>query len=348
MARGESSAKPEGGGGDIAGESFLQWLAEAASGDLWPPQGAVGIPPAQSRGRKHAGPPPLLQLRGAVAVATMAPGSLAPCDSWRFSIRDRRFRRPPRRVAVSFVVYTGGWREQVDDGEGETSLRRVVRSVTPLDASRMMDLPQVRPATTALVPADGALVLLLVFAVPATFLYLISAPAASPSLVVNIFSSLCPSSCRYLPAVITRFPCITQMLSEGKIRAKLAKVLKGKDGVLFEDIFATGEGIKTLQMVYSSQSTESMQSSKFCLHPAGDTPSSCRLFDAIVSHCVPVIISSRIELPLEDEIDYGEFSVFFSIEEALRPDHLLNQLRQIHKTKWAEMWSKLKKCFSSL
>uniref|UniRef100_J3L790 Exostosin GT47 domain-containing protein n=2 Tax=Oryza brachyantha TaxID=4533 RepID=J3L790_ORYBR len=121
---------------------------------------------------------------------------------------------------------------------------------------------------------------------------------------------------------------------EGKIRAKLAKILKGKDGVRFEDSLATGEGIKT--------STEGMRSSKFCLHPAGDTPSSCRLFDAIVSHCVPVIVSSRIELPFEDEIDYSEFSLFFSVEEALRPDHLLNQLRQIPKTKWVEMWSKLK------
>ncbi|KAG8054165.1 hypothetical protein GUJ93_ZPchr0001g30871 [Zizania palustris] len=121
---------------------------------------------------------------------------------------------------------------------------------------------------------------------------------------------------------------------EGKIRAKLAKILKGKDGVRFEDSLATGDGIKT--------STEGMRSSKFCLHPAGDTPSSCRLFDAIVSHCVPVIISSRIELPFEDEIDYSEFSLFFSVEEALRPDHLFNQLRQIPITKWVEMWSKLK------
>lgn len=85
-----------------------------------------------------------------------------------------------------------------------------------------------------------------------------------------------------------------------------------------------------------------MRSSKFCLHPAGDTPSSCRLFDAIVCHCVPVIVSSRIELPFEDEIDYSEFSLFFSVEEALRPDYLLNQLRQIPKKKWVEMWLKLK------
>ncbi|KAJ1286858.1 hypothetical protein BS78_03G384200 [Paspalum vaginatum] len=121
---------------------------------------------------------------------------------------------------------------------------------------------------------------------------------------------------------------------EGKIRAKLAKILKGKDGVRFENSFATGDGIKI--------STEGMRSSKFCLHPAGDTPSSCRLFDAIVSHCVPVIVSSRIELPFEDEIDYSEFSLFFSVEEALRPDYMLNQLRQLPKTKWLDMWSKLK------
>lgn len=97
-----------------------------------------------------------------------------------------------------------------------------------------------------------------------------------------------------------------------------------------------------LQIVYSLQSTDGMRSSKFCLHPAGDTPSSCRLFDAIVSHCIPVIISSRIELPFEDEIDYSEFSLFFSVEEALEPDYLLNQLRQMPREKWVEMWSKLK------
>ncbi|KAG8054167.1 hypothetical protein GUJ93_ZPchr0001g31040 [Zizania palustris] len=44
-------------------------------------------------------------------------------------------------LAVAFVVYTGGWREEAVE-EGETPLRRVVRSVTPLDAPRMMDLPQ--------------------------------------------------------------------------------------------------------------------------------------------------------------------------------------------------------------
>ena len=85
-----------------------------------------------------------------------------------------------------------------------------------------------------------------------------------------------------------------------------------------------------------------MLSSKFCLHPAGDAPSSCRLFDAIVSHCGPVIISDRIELPFEDEIDYNRFSLFFSFQEALEPDYLLGQLRRVPKERWVEMWKQMK------
>ncbi|URE34305.1 exostosin family [Musa troglodytarum] len=121
---------------------------------------------------------------------------------------------------------------------------------------------------------------------------------------------------------------------EGIVRSKLAKILKDYDDVLYEDSFATGEGIKA--------SSQGMRSSKFCLHPAGDTPSSCRLFDAIVSHCVPVIVSDRIELPFEDEIDYSEFSLFFSVEEALRPGYMVGQLRQTQKERWTLMWRRLK------
>ncbi|XWS22751.1 hypothetical protein CRYUN_Cryun29cG0063200 [Craigia yunnanensis] len=121
---------------------------------------------------------------------------------------------------------------------------------------------------------------------------------------------------------------------EGKIRVKLAKMLAGSDDIHYENSVATPKNIE--------MSTEGMRSSKFCLHPAGDTPSSCRLFDAIVSHCVPVIVSDRIELPYEDEIDYTEFSIFFSMKEALEPGYLVNQLRQFPKDRWVEMWRQLK------
>ena len=47
-------------------------------------------------------------------------------------------------MSVAFVAYTGGWWEEVE-GEGAATLRTVMRSVTPLPAPRMMDLPQVMP-----------------------------------------------------------------------------------------------------------------------------------------------------------------------------------------------------------
>ncbi|KAJ9131512.1 hypothetical protein P3X46_035167 [Hevea brasiliensis] len=121
---------------------------------------------------------------------------------------------------------------------------------------------------------------------------------------------------------------------EGKVRAKLAKILAGYDDVHFERSSPTTEAIKA--------STQGMRSSKFCLHPAGDTPSSCRLFDAIVSHCVPVIVSDQIELPYEDDIDYSQFSVFFSINEAIQPGYMVDQLRQFPKERWIKMWKQLK------
>ena len=75
--------------------------------------------------------------------------------------------------------------------------------------------------------------------------------------------------------------------------------------------------------------TQGMHSSKFCLHPAGDTPSACRLFDALVSLCVPVIISDHIELPFEDAIGYRKVAVFVDTTSAVKPGFLVNFLRTI-------------------
>ncbi|KAG8365908.1 hypothetical protein BUALT_Bualt17G0020900 [Buddleja alternifolia] len=126
----------------------------------------------------------------------------------------------------------------------------------------------------------------------------------------------------------------TKRKDEGIIRAQLHKMLNGTKDVLYEESYASEEGFKA--------SAEQMRSSKFCLHPAGDTPSSCRLFDAIVSHCVPVIVSDRIELPFENELDYKEFSIFFSVNEALKPGYLISELKGVSKEKWIKMWLQLK------
>lgn len=52
-----------------------------------------------------------------------------------------------------------------------------------------------------------------------------------------------------------------------------------------------------------------MRRSIFCLNPAGDTPSSARLFDAIVSGCIPVIVSDELELPFEGILDYRKVQI---------------------------------------
>ena len=75
--------------------------------------------------------------------------------------------------------------------------------------------------------------------------------------------------------------------------------------------------------------THGMHTSKFCLNPAGDTPSACRLFDSIVSLCVPVIISDSIELPFETVVDYRKIAIFVESNTALRPGFLVSMLREI-------------------
>lgn len=85
-----------------------------------------------------------------------------------------------------------------------------------------------------------------------------------------------------------------------------------------------------------------MASSKFCLNIAGDTPSSNHLFDAIASHCVPVIVSDKIELPFEDALDYSEFCLFVRASDAVKKGYLLNLLQSITQERWTKMWERLK------
>ncbi|KAH7281969.1 hypothetical protein KP509_35G005700 [Ceratopteris richardii] len=86
-----------------------------------------------------------------------------------------------------------------------------------------------------------------------------------------------------------------------------------------------------------------MRTSKFCLHPAGDTPSACRLFDAIVSICVPVVVSDDIELPFEDELDYTKFSIFVPTKDAIQPGYLASMLQQISNARLQQYQEELRK-----
>lgn len=120
----------------------------------------------------------------------------------------------------------------------------------------------------------------------------------------------------------------------GVIRQRLHQLLKNEKDVHFAYGSARGNGIREV--------SRGMSSSKFCLNVAGDTPSSNRLFDAIVSHCVPVVISDEIELPFEDVLDYSEFSLFVRASDAAKKGFLVNLLRNISRDEWTKMWERLK------
>ncbi|KAL3533304.1 hypothetical protein ACH5RR_006825 [Cinchona calisaya] len=120
----------------------------------------------------------------------------------------------------------------------------------------------------------------------------------------------------------------------GTVRQELFYMLKDEKDVHFSFGSVLKDGIKS--------ATRGMHSSKFCLNIAGDTPSSNRLFDAIASHCVPVIISDEIELPYEDVLDYSKFSIFIRTSDALKEKFVINLIRGIGKDEWNNMWRKLK------
>ncbi|KAK6128244.1 hypothetical protein DH2020_038017 [Rehmannia glutinosa] len=125
-----------------------------------------------------------------------------------------------------------------------------------------------------------------------------------------------------------------KLLRAGVIRQELYYLLKDEKDVHFTFGSVQANGIR--------QASKGMASSKFCLNIAGDTPSSNRLFDAIASHCVPVIISDEIELPFEDVLDYSEFCVFIRSSDAVKKGYLLNLLGGIKQEKWTKMWERLK------
>ncbi|CAO2143121.1 unnamed protein product [Urochloa humidicola] len=120
----------------------------------------------------------------------------------------------------------------------------------------------------------------------------------------------------------------------GSIRRELYYMLKDEKDVYFS--------FGSVQDHGASKASQGMHSSKFCLNIAGDTPSSNRLFDAIVSHCVPVIISDDIELPYEDVLDYSKFSIFVRSSDAVKKAYLMNLISGVSKQQWTRMWERLK------
>ncbi|XP_051128976.1 probable arabinosyltransferase ARAD1 [Andrographis paniculata] len=121
----------------------------------------------------------------------------------------------------------------------------------------------------------------------------------------------------------------------GKIRDLLFQVLENEEDVIIKHGAQSRESRR--------EASRGMHTSRFCLHPAGDTPSACRLFDAIVSLCIPVVVSDHIELPFEDVIDYSKIAVFVDSNTAVTPGNLVKLLRGVSAEKIVEFQKELEK-----
>ncbi|CAL5062135.1 unnamed protein product [Urochloa decumbens] len=121
----------------------------------------------------------------------------------------------------------------------------------------------------------------------------------------------------------------------GKVRDALFQILENEADVTIKHGAQSRESRRA--------ATRGMHSSKFCLHPAGDTPSACRLFDALVSLCVPVIVSDYIELPFEDVIDYNNIAIFVETSKAVQPGYLTSMLRRVSSERILEYQTEIKK-----
>ncbi|KAF2302743.1 hypothetical protein P3X46_020018 [Hevea brasiliensis] len=120
----------------------------------------------------------------------------------------------------------------------------------------------------------------------------------------------------------------------GKIRDLLFQMLENEEDVIIKHGTQSRENRRA--------ASRGMHTSKFCLNPAGDTPSACRLFDAIVSLCVPVIVSDSIELPFEYVIDYTKIAIFIGTKASLKPGYLVKMLREVTTERILEYQKELK------
>ncbi|GJP32783.1 hypothetical protein CLOM_g17379 [Closterium sp. NIES-68] len=120
----------------------------------------------------------------------------------------------------------------------------------------------------------------------------------------------------------------------GRIRVELARLLSNVSGA---DI---AEGSPLQGGVQAAMA--GMRASKFCLVPEGDTASTCRLFDAILSHCIPLVVSDSLDLPFEEALDYTRFALFLPQALALRPGYVEAFLRNVSHESAFTMWQRLR------
>jgi len=109
-------------------------------------------------------------------------------------------------------------------------------------------------------------------------------------------------------------------------------------------VHIVSEGVKTLKRVSAvfDKYVTDMVNSQFCLVLQGDSPSSRRLFDAMVAGCIPVFIGTNYAKPFENLIPYDDFSIRIVEDEWLyHAEEQLERINNISDEEALQMQSKM-------
>ena len=84
--------------------------------------------------------------------------------------------------------------------------------------------------------------------------------------------------------------------NHGKVRSKIFETLRRFPNAYIREPLDTRKPWRLSRSLMCA-SRQRMRQCKFCLVPAGLTPTSRRFYEAIATHCIPVLISDKFVVP---------------------------------------------------
>jgi hypothetical protein len=90
---------------------------------------------------------------------------------------------------------------------------------------------------------------------------------------------------------------------KGDVRAKVRGIMQGEPDCRYTELGS--------RFVLSNikEATSIYRQSVFCMIPRGDTPNSKRLYDSMYAGCIPLVLSSALQLPYQCAVNYSEVLV---------------------------------------
>ena len=121
--------------------------------------------------------------------------------------------------------------------------------------------------------------------------------------------------------------------SSAPMNGSFSPTAKTENTVADDEIFFSLSSMSLRPIQYQQR----LLMSKYCLILRGDTTSSKRLFSAIFTGCVPVIISDGLKLPFSSIIDYSTFTITFPESIVHDVASLFVYLREVPSTRYLAM-----------